>query len=250
MERVNAFRADPDGLEKHLASADGQWKALSTLSAPKSIEEAQSTFEKADKAEAQIALDLDWLEKNKAARDAARSAKTEIAILLVGEIATFKADRYAAKPYGEGEALRKRGDASFAVGDFAEAGRLLGEAKSKFTASAREARAFHVNMALESARAYLDAKKWEDCVAECAKILGDHGVDFVVEKTDAPEVGYHDDPERTVRENALAKGAIEGAKEHGILGAFSGGISATAAGISAAVLFGWLAALIFRPKTK
>ena len=50
--------------------------------------------------------------------------------------------------------------------------------------------------------------------------------------------------------NALAKGAIEGAKEHGILGAFSGGINATAAGISAAVLFGWLAALIFRPKTK
>lgn len=50
--------------------------------------------------------------------------------------------------------------------------------------------------------------------------------------------------------NALAEGAIDGAKEHGILGALSGGISATAAGISAAILFGWLAALIFRPKTK
>ena len=50
--------------------------------------------------------------------------------------------------------------------------------------------------------------------------------------------------------NALAKGAIEGAKAHGVLGAFSGGISATASGISAAVLFGWLAALIFRPRSK
>ena len=50
--------------------------------------------------------------------------------------------------------------------------------------------------------------------------------------------------------NALAKGAIEGAKEHGILGAFSGGISATAGGVSAAILFGWLAALIFRSRTK
>lgn len=50
--------------------------------------------------------------------------------------------------------------------------------------------------------------------------------------------------------NALAKGAIDGAREHGILGALSGGLSATAAGISAAVLFGWLAALIFRPKSK
>lgn len=50
--------------------------------------------------------------------------------------------------------------------------------------------------------------------------------------------------------NALAKGAIEGVKAHGVLGAFSGGISATASGISAAILFGWLAALIFRPRSK
>ena len=40
-----------------------------------------------------------------------------------------------------------------------------------------------------------------------AKILKDLGVDFEVVKTDAPEVTYTDDPERTVRENALAKGA-------------------------------------------
>ena len=40
-----------------------------------------------------------------------------------------------------------------------------------------------------------------------AKILKDLGVDFAVVKTDAPEVSYPADPERTVRENALAKGA-------------------------------------------
>ena len=40
-----------------------------------------------------------------------------------------------------------------------------------------------------------------------AKILHDLGVDFVVEKSDAPEVCFPHDPERTVRENALAKGA-------------------------------------------
>ncbi len=50
--------------------------------------------------------------------------------------------------------------------------------------------------------------------------------------------------------NALAKGAIEGAKAHGVLGAFSGGISATGAGVSVAILSGWLAALIFRPRSK
>ena len=40
-----------------------------------------------------------------------------------------------------------------------------------------------------------------------AKILEKLGVDFEVLKTDAPEVSYPHDPERTVRENALAKGA-------------------------------------------
>jgi len=40
-----------------------------------------------------------------------------------------------------------------------------------------------------------------------AKILRDLGVDFVIAKSDAPEVCWPNDPERTVRENALAKGA-------------------------------------------
>ena len=40
-----------------------------------------------------------------------------------------------------------------------------------------------------------------------AKILQDLGVAFTVVKSEAPEVSYPHDPERTVRENALAKGA-------------------------------------------
>ena len=44
-----------------------------------------------------------------------------------------------------------------------------------------------------------------------AKILSSLGVDFKVVKSDAPEVAYPGDPERTVRENALAKGrAVSG----------------------------------------
>ena len=39
-----------------------------------------------------------------------------------------------------------------------------------------------------------------------AKILADLGVDFTIVKTDAPEATYPDDPDRTVVENALAKG--------------------------------------------
>ena len=39
-----------------------------------------------------------------------------------------------------------------------------------------------------------------------AKILEDLGVAFTVVKSDAPEVSYPHDPERTVKENALVKG--------------------------------------------
>ena len=40
-----------------------------------------------------------------------------------------------------------------------------------------------------------------------AKILRELGVEFVIERSDAPEVAYPHDPERTVRENAVGKGA-------------------------------------------
>ena len=48
----------------------------------------------------------------------------------------------------------------------------------------------------------------------------------------------------------LAKGAIEGIKETGLVGAFTGGVKAAAGGIAAAVFFGYLAALISKPKMK
>ena len=48
----------------------------------------------------------------------------------------------------------------------------------------------------------------------------------------------------------LAHGAIEGLETEGILGAFTGGVRAASGGIAAAVFFGYLAALIFKPKMK
>ena len=48
----------------------------------------------------------------------------------------------------------------------------------------------------------------------------------------------------------LAKGAIEAVKETGLVGAFTGGVKAAAGGIAAAVFFGYLAALISKPKMK
>ena len=49
---------------------------------------------------------------------------------------------------------------------------------------------------------------------------------------------------------SLATGAISAVQTEGFFGAFTGGIVRTAAGISAAVLFGFLNALIFKPHAK
>lgn len=48
----------------------------------------------------------------------------------------------------------------------------------------------------------------------------------------------------------LAKGAIKGVKEEGILGAVKGGMSAVSSGLSAAIFFGFIFSLIFKAKTK
>lgn len=49
---------------------------------------------------------------------------------------------------------------------------------------------------------------------------------------------------------ALSQGARKAVTEEGFFGAFTGGIQATAAGIAAAVLFGYGFALAARPKSK
>ncbi|MBQ9952188.1 MAG: stage V sporulation protein AE [Clostridia bacterium] len=48
----------------------------------------------------------------------------------------------------------------------------------------------------------------------------------------------------------LATGAIEAVNKYGLLGALCGGVTKAAAGISAAILFGLLNALLFTPHAK
>lgn len=50
--------------------------------------------------------------------------------------------------------------------------------------------------------------------------------------------------------NTLWKGVKEAVDDHGVLGIFMGGLKASAVGISAALVFGYLASLIFEPKMK
>ncbi|MBR7131922.1 MAG: stage V sporulation protein AE [Clostridia bacterium] len=49
---------------------------------------------------------------------------------------------------------------------------------------------------------------------------------------------------------SLATGVKEAVMQYGLLGAFCGGLTATAAGITASIVFGYIMALIFRPGDK
>lgn len=48
----------------------------------------------------------------------------------------------------------------------------------------------------------------------------------------------------------LAKGVLKGVQEHGLVGVFTGGVTGAAGGIAAAVFFGYVIALIFKPGDK
>jgi stage V sporulation protein AE len=50
--------------------------------------------------------------------------------------------------------------------------------------------------------------------------------------------------------NTIAKGVREAVDEKGLLGALSGGFTASSAGIAAALCFGYLAAVLFRSRPK
>lgn len=49
---------------------------------------------------------------------------------------------------------------------------------------------------------------------------------------------------------SIAKGVREAVDETGFWGIFTGGLTATAGGIAAAIVFGWLAGLLCKPKDK
>ena len=84
------------------------------------------------------------------------------------------------------------------------------------------------------------------CFVVLGVILGGCGVyqpliDFAGAGATVPLTGFG---------NLLAKGVREAVQEDGLLGALTGGLKAAAGGIAAAVFFGFLPALIFKPKDK
>lgn len=77
-------------------------------------------------------------------------------------------------------------------------------------------------------------------------ILGGVGVyeklvDFAGAGATTPIIGFG---------NVLAKGAVSAVDKYGLIGALFGGAEAAAGGISASIIFGFIIALIFNPKSK
>ncbi len=80
----------------------------------------------------------------------------------------------------------------------------------------------------------------------CGVILGAMGfyqkiVDFAGAGATVPLTGFG---------NLLAKGVKKAIDEDGFLGIFTGGLTASAAGITVAIISGLIIALIFKPKMK
>ncbi len=71
--------------------------------------------------------------------------------------------------------------------------------------------------------------------------LYDKLVDFAGAGATVPLTGFG---------NTLVRGVKKAVDEDGALGILTGGLTASAAGITAAVIFGLLASLIFKPKDK
>ena len=71
--------------------------------------------------------------------------------------------------------------------------------------------------------------------------LYDKLVDFAGAGASVPLTGYG---------NVIAKGIREAVDEKGFLGIFTGGLTASAGGITAAILAGLIMSLLFKPKDK
>ena len=84
------------------------------------------------------------------------------------------------------------------------------------------------------------------CYVVCGVILGALGIYEPIIKwggagATVPLTGFG---------SLLAKGVKKAVEKDGILGAFTGGLTSAAGGICAAVFFGFLVSLLFKPKDK
>ena len=139
---------------------------------PATVEEAEASFKSVTAAESAIAKELHWLSTNKAARDGAKATEAEIAREIDPELKRFKADDYMRDLFGAGDRQRKEGNAALSNGDFLAAKKKLDEAKAKLLEAAANAKKFCIDTHLNTAKKWIAASRWQQCVEECDTVLG------------------------------------------------------------------------------
>ena len=173
MSRIAAYRSEPDGFAAHIANADAQRKIADGVGrSPATSAEAKAALKTLEDAERVIQREYNWLKTNKSARDEAKQIEAEIVRGIVPELERFKAGEYAPVTFGNGDRLRKDGNAALANGDFPEARAKLEDAKKRLADAVAEAKRFCVDTHLKTAKTWGAAAKWQQCVEECDTILG------------------------------------------------------------------------------
>ena len=173
MGRLAAYRGESDGFKTHIDNADTKWKIVEAVERnPTTVAEAEKSLNSVTEAENAIAKELHWLSTNKTARDGAKTIEAEIARVVDPELKRFKADDYARDLFVVGDSLRKEGNAALAGGKFTLAKEKLDKAKAKLSEAAANARKFCIDTHLNTAKKWLAASRWQQCVEECDTVLG------------------------------------------------------------------------------
>ena len=130
VEKVAPYRDDADGFAAHLATVDAAVKGLENAKDPADVSGAKALAERLGKAVDTVAVELKWLETNKAARDKAKAIDGEI-VSLEPELVRVKAEEAVPARLAEGRQLQTKARKLLADGAFESAAQTFGGAKAK-----------------------------------------------------------------------------------------------------------------------
>ena len=170
VEKVAPYRDDADGFAAHLAAVDAAVKGLENAKEPADVSGAKALAERLQSAADTVAVELKWLETNRAARDKAKAIDGEI-VSLDPELMRVKAEEVVPARLAEGRQLQTEARKLLADGAFESAAQTFGGAKAKLVETVAAAKAFQLKLALDEGRTYAGAAQWEKALAAAERAL-------------------------------------------------------------------------------
>jgi len=171
--QISAYRSDPEGFQEHIDTADRNWKIANGVDrTPQTVDEARLALTQASEALSAIESELQWLKANKGNRDVAKAVEGAIVRDIVPELVRFNASDCVGSIYGEGEKLRREGNAALSNGDFQTARVKLYSAKEKLSKAAAAAKKSCIDKHFRLAEKHYRDSLWEECTNECGMVLG------------------------------------------------------------------------------